>query len=240
MTKKTIMSMRTIQRDKHDPKIIYDPNRTLAASLATSYGEVIIGVKDNPTKAELAETIKHEKSHLGHRTSIDTTMLGGSRDYLVMAREELRAYRKERKVDSPAEWNKDLPIRIKSFMAYLSWVTKADQRKIKVQAKRVLAPKRGGNNEKAVCQAKADLARWWLEEEKAPTECGVIVVRRSINDIEKELQRMTKGAHGPEERIKPGVGYTSRRLVSHGVYADTKNQRITRRRHRGWKRIRYT
>jgi len=216
--------MRTIQRDKHDPKIIYDPNRTLAASLAASYGEVIIGVKDNPTKGQIAETIRHEKSHLGHHASIHTTMLGGPRDYLVMARHELQAYRKERKLCSAAEWNEVLPIRIKSLMAYLSWVTKVDQRKIKTQAKRILVPKKGGGNEKAICQAQADLARWWLEEEKPPTKCRVVIVSRSIKDIERELQRMTKGAHGPEERIKPGVAYAS-------------SGRLSRKHHKGWKKV---
>lgn len=218
--------MRTIQRDKHDPKIIYDPNRTLAASLATSYGEVIIGIKDNPTKAEIAETIRHEKSHLGHRASIHTTMLGGPRDYLVMAREELQAYRKERKLCSPTEWNKVLPTRIKSLMAYLTWVTKADQRKIKEQANQILSPKRGGGNEKAVCQAQADLAKWWLEEEKPPTKCRAVIVKRSINDIERELKRMTKGTHGPEERIKPGIGYV-------------RTGRLSRKPRRGWRKVKY-
>lgn len=229
MTKKSNIPPRTIQRDKDDPHIIYDPNRSLAASLATSYGEVIIGVKDNPTKAEIAETIRHEKSHLGHRASIHTTMLGGSRDYLVMAREELQAYRNERKLCSPTEWNKVLPVRIKSLMAYLSWVTKADQRKIKAQTKRILTPKKGGGNEKAVCQAQADLAQWWLEEERAPTKCQLVIVRRSIKDIERELQRMTKGAHGPGERIRAGV-----------AYADKGQKRLARKRHKGWRKIKFT
>lgn len=226
MTTPQCKNKRIIRVDENDPTIIYDGSRRLAASVATSYGDVIIGVKDNPTKTEIAETIRHEKSHLGHRKSIHTTMLGGPRDYLVMAREELQAYRKERKVDSPMEWNKDLPIRIKSFMAYLTWVTKPDQRKIKAQAKRVLAPKRGGGNAQAVCQAKADLAWWWIEEEKPPIKCQAVIVRRSIKDIERELQRMTKGAHGPEERIKPGVGYTS-------------GGRLSRKHRRGFRKVRF-
>lgn len=214
---------KTMTIDRTDPKIIYDTGRTIAASAATSTGYIIIGVKGNPTKEQIAETIRHEKSHLGHRASPWTTMTGGPGDHLVMVRRELQAYKKERGMSSPTEWNKILPTRIKSFMPYLSWVTKTDQRRIKVQVKQILAPKKGGGNEQAVCQSQADLAQWWIEEEKPPGKCRAVVVRRSIDEITRDLDRVSKGAYSP----KPGVGYAC-------------GGRLSRKHHRGFKKVRFT
>lgn len=217
---------KTMKRDKGDSKIVYVSTLAIGESVALpETGHILIGVKDKPSKKKIAEVIRHEKSHLGHRTSILTTMTGGARDYLVIARRELQGYSKERKTSSPTEWNKVLPGRIKQFMGYLTWVTKADQKNIKAQAKQILSPKKGGGNEKAVCQAQADLAQWWLEEEKPPTKCQAVVVKRSIDDITRELSRGA-GVAKPQP-IKPGVGYT-------------KGDRLSRSHRKGFKKVKYT
>jgi hypothetical protein len=217
---------KTMRRDKDNPKIIYISTMECSESVAIpDTGHILIGTKDKPSKDKIAEVIQHEKSHLGRR---NIPMVGiESLDRLSIIRNELRGYNQERKTTSAKDWNKVLPSRIKQFMGYLTWVSKANQEKVKAQAKQALAPKMGGGNEQAICQAKADLARWWLEEEKPPTKCQAVIVRRSVKDIERELQRMTKGAHDPEARIKPGVAYTS-------------SGRLSRKHHKGWRRVKYT
>jgi hypothetical protein len=215
---------KTMQRDQDDPKIIYVSTLTLGESMASpETGNILIGTEGNPTKEEIAKVIRHEKGHLGRR---QFPFVGiASVDHLTRARHELASYDQERKSSSAREWNKVLPSHIKAFMGYLTWVSKPYQRKIKPKAKRILSPKKGGGNEQAVYQAQADLAQWWLEEQKLPARIQIVATRRSVEDIERELHSGA-GVARPQT-IKLGVAYTS-------------GGRLCRKPHRGWRKIKYT
>lgn len=214
---------KTMRRDKGDPKVIYYDRFTAGESVAfPETGYILIGVKDNPSKAQIKEILKHERGHLRHRAMPFTGI--ASIDYLTAARHELASYSAERKLSTPQEWSRILPSRIKQFMGYLTWVSKPYQAKIKPRAKRILSPKRNGGNDQAVAQAQADLAQWWLVEEKVPARLAAVTVRRPIKDINRELD--TRWVAKPKP-IKAGVAYTS-------------GGRLCRKPHRGWERLKFT
>jgi len=217
-----------MKRDKDDPRIFYDPRLDIEDSGGDpDAGYIVIGTKGHPSRHKLEEVLSHERSHLGHRTS--TPHIGvASLDNLSDARHELWAYGKERRESSPQDWNRMLPLRIKQFMTYIDWVPKKYQALLKPQAKRILIPKQGGGNEKAICQAKVDLAQWWKEREKIPSQCKVMVIERSKGDIRRELNT---------RELNSSMSTIRHPKISRGVYADTKGQRISRRPHKHWKRI---
>lgn len=218
---------KTMRRDKDDPGVLYDPRRDIEDSGADpDTGYIVIGTKDHPTKQKMEEVLRHERGHLGHRTLIPHIGMA-SIDNLSDARHELWAYGKERRESSPKDWNRVLPLRIKQFMTYIDWVPKKYQAIIKPQTKRILSPKQGGGNEQAVCQARTDLAQWWLEKEKPPSKCKVMVVKRSIDDIRRGLnKRELNSVAGVARPVKAGVAYTS-------------SGRLSRKPRRGWRKVKF-
>lgn len=197
----------TMKRDKNDPRVLYDPRLNIENSGADpDTGYIVIGIKDHPTKQKREEVLAHERSHLGGHSLFPHIGVADI-DNLTDTRHELWAYARERKSLSPEDWNRILPSRIRQFMTYVSWVPKKYQAKLKPQTKRNLSPKTGGGNEQAIKQAQVDLARWWAKEERVPTRLEVVTIKKSVDDIYRELNRKSLN---PPQAIKPGVGYASK------------------------------
>ena len=155
-------------KSRTDPRIIYDRGRKLDDSVAVKgpgWVRILVGTKNNPSRASIKETISHELAHVKTRWGLvdydPKTRLKANRD--AAARSELRAYYYERQRSTPKEWNRVLPIRIDCFRHYLSWLTKKQRadRSLRELAKRALAPKKGGGNEVAIQREKRRIAPYW-------------------------------------------------------------------------------
>lgn len=164
---------KTMTKSRTDPRIIYDRGRKLDDSVAVKgpgWVRVLVGIKGNPSRFSIQETISHELAHAKTRWGLvdyepakgeHKGKLKAHRD--ASARSELRAYYYERQRSTPKTWNRVLPIRIDSFIHYLSWLTKKQrqEKSLRDLAKRALAPKVGGGNGTAIRRAQQKLALWW-------------------------------------------------------------------------------
>lgn len=204
--------------DTNDPKVVYDSSRNIKDSLAFSTGYVLIGVKDKPSTREIRATIQHEKSHIGEHVQGPYEQVSN----LERVQRELRAYSREKGLCTAPGWNGILPTRIRDFMRYISWLSRKEQNRIKPEVKRILSPKKGGGNIEAIEKARADLAQWWLDEEPVPARYNrsTEAIRRDL--ITSPAPRLTTVRQRP---VKPGVCFASK-------------GRLSRRPHKGWKRVR--
>jgi len=159
---------KTMTKSRTDPRIIYDRGRKLDDSVAVrgpGWVRILVGTKNNPSRASIKETISHELAHVKTRWGLvdydPKTRLKANRD--AAARSELRAYYYERQRSTPKEWNRVLPIRIDCFRHYLSWLTKKQKsdRSLRTLATRALAPKKSGGNEVAIQREKRRIAPYW-------------------------------------------------------------------------------
>ena len=123
---------------KPDIEVVYDKRRSLDLTKVIRYtdgsAKIIIGTR-GATRKQIADTLRHEKSHLAERYK-KGTKIWQTVYKRVLA--ELRAYDREKKRLSARAWNRILNTRREDFMSYYNRLSSSHKRAIKPRALRVL------------------------------------------------------------------------------------------------------